>query len=285
MCMGASSIYGPLDYFPPLRAPKNVNIIEKAPPGTIASYHPCGWMQTDIFLKWFDHFLSFVMPSKKRPVLLLLDGHATHTKNMEFIMKARENYVTVICFPPHCSHRLQPLDVSFMTPFRSSYSNEVRIWLRTHYPRVVTEYQIPELFEIAYMKSANMLTAVNDFRKTGISPLNPEDFDDWMFEPSETTNRSFPEVGSATPNLTTNSQTQTISLQDLSLTSCSESKTLSSTSMASFTNASAAEIVSISNEKTQQTRKRCRKGKTAILTSSPYKAELAKQMVIKTKKR
>ncbi|XP_065642792.1 jerky protein homolog-like [Hydra vulgaris] len=114
MCMSASGIYvPPLIIFPCVRAPKNVNIIEKAPPGTIASYHPSGWMQTDIFLKWFDHFLSFVMPSKKRPLLLLLDGHATHTKNIEFIMKARENYVTVICFPPHCSHCLQPLDVSF----------------------------------------------------------------------------------------------------------------------------------------------------------------------------
>ena len=66
------------------------------------------------------------MPPKKNPVLLLLDGHATHTKNMEFIMKARENYATVICFPPYCSHRLQPLDVPFMAPFSSSYSNEVR---------------------------------------------------------------------------------------------------------------------------------------------------------------
>ncbi|XP_065670994.1 uncharacterized protein LOC136089198 [Hydra vulgaris] len=255
MSMSASGIYvPPLIIFPRVRAPKNVNIIEKAPLGTIASYHPSGWMQADIFLKWFDHFLSFVMPSKKRPVLLLLDGHATHTKNMEFIMKPRENYATVICFPPHCSHRLQPLDVSFMAPFSSNYLNEVRIWLRTH-PRVVTEYQIPELFGIAYMKSANMLTAVNYFRKTGISPLDREVFDDWMFEPSETTNRSFPEMDSATSNLTTKSQTQIISLQELSLTSCSESETLSSTSMASFTIASPAEIVSISNEKTQQTRK------------------------------
>ena len=130
-----------------------------------------------------------------------------------------------------------------------------------------------------------MFRAVNGFRKTGISPLNPEVFDDWMFEPSKTTNRSFPEMDSAAPNLTTKSQTQTISLQNLSMTSCSESETLSSTSMASFTIALPAEIVSISNEKTQQTRKRCRKGKTVILTSSPYKSELAKQMVIKTKKR
>ena len=109
-----------------------------------------------------------------------------------------------------------------MAPLSKNYSNEVRKWLRTHYPRVVTEYQIPELFEIAYMKSANMMAVVNGFRKTGISPLNPEVFDDWMFEPPETTNRSFSEIDSTTPNL--ESQTETISQQDVFLASCSESE-------------------------------------------------------------
>ena len=88
-----------------------------------------------------------------------------------------------------------------------------------------------------------MLTAVNGFRKTEISPLNPEVFDDWMFEPSKTTNRSLPEMDSATPNLTTQSQTQTTSLPDVILTSCSEPETLSSTPMASYTIASPAEKV------------------------------------------
>ena len=68
------------------------------------------------------------------------------------------------------------------------------------------------------------------------------------------------------------------------MTSCSEPETLRLTSMASFKIASPAETVSISNEKTQQPRKRCRKVKTAILTSSSYKAELEKRMVLKTKK-
>ena len=93
-----------------------------------------------------------------------------------------------------------------------------------------------------------------------------------------------PEMDSKTPNLTTKPQTQTISLQDVSLISCSEPENLSSTSMASFTIASLAEIVSISNEKIQQSRKRCQKDKTAILTSSPCIAELEKHMVLKTKK-
>ena len=79
-------------------------------------------------------------------------------------------------------------------------------------------------------------------------PLNPEVFDDWMFEVSETTNCSFPEVDFAIPKL--ESQTQTFSQQDVSITSCSEPEPLPFTSMASFTIASPTEIVSIPNEKT-----------------------------------
>ena len=184
-----------------------------------------------------------------------------------------------IFFPPHCSHRLQSLDVSFMAPLSRNYSNEVRKWLRTHYPRVVTEYQIPELFGIAYIKSANMMTDLNGFRKTGISLLNPEVFGDWIFEPSETTNRSFSEMDSATPNL--ESQTQTISQQDVSLTSCSEPEPLPSTSIASFTIASPTEIVSIPNGKTQtvETKNACTACKRATKSADRQNCDTCKENV------
>lgn len=121
--MSASGHYIPsLFVFPRVRPPKNLNILDRAPPGSFATYHPRGWMQTDIFLTWFDHFLSHTKPTKEIPILLLLDGHSTHTKNLSFINKARENHVIVICFPPHCSHNIQPLDVGFMSPLSQYYS-------------------------------------------------------------------------------------------------------------------------------------------------------------------
>lgn len=41
-----------------------------------------------------------VRNSAEDPVLLILDGHSTHTKNISFIENARENYTTVVCSPP-----------------------------------------------------------------------------------------------------------------------------------------------------------------------------------------
>ncbi|KAJ8972235.1 hypothetical protein NQ317_017559 [Molorchus minor] len=188
ICMSASGAFmPPMFIFPRSRA--KPELLDDAPPGSTAHYHTSGWMQKEIFLSWFDQFISFSKPSKEHPVLLLLDGHTTHTKNLDVIDKAREKGVVLLCFPPHTTHRLQPLDVSFMAPLSTYYSSEVQRWMQQHPGRPVTIAQIGKLFGTAYMKAASVQTAVNGFRKTGIHPLNPEIFPDWMYEPAETTNR------------------------------------------------------------------------------------------------
>ncbi|CAG4981196.1 unnamed protein product [Parnassius apollo] len=67
-----------------------------------------------------------VKPRKENPVLLVLDGHATHTKNLEAIELTCAYGVIMLCLPPHCAHRLQPLDVGFMGPLSTFYSQEIQ---------------------------------------------------------------------------------------------------------------------------------------------------------------
>lgn len=135
-------IYAPMLIFPRVRS--KPELIDGAPPGSWAEVHPSGWIQSDLFLKWFEKFIVFSRASYTNRVLLLLDGHATHTKNIELIDKACEAGVILLCFPPHCTHKLQPLDVAFMKPLRIYYCDEVKKWLREHTSehRVVTHYQI-----------------------------------------------------------------------------------------------------------------------------------------------
>ena len=52
--------------------------------------------------------------------------------NMEVIDLARANGVVLLCLPPHCSHKMQPLDVSFMKPLSIYYDQELEKWLRNH---------------------------------------------------------------------------------------------------------------------------------------------------------
>lgn len=56
-----------------------------APIGTLFRAHPSGWMQSDLFVDWFKHFLQHTNPTATDPVLLTLDGHTTHTNNLEFL--------------------------------------------------------------------------------------------------------------------------------------------------------------------------------------------------------
>jgi hypothetical protein len=144
----------------------------------------------EIFTKWFQHFIANVKPSADDPVLLVLDGHYSLTRNVEIIEMARANVVAIVCIPPHSTHKMQPLDVSFISPFKTCYFQETENWLKQHENRVVSTYQIGELMGNAYLKSATGQIAINDFRKTGLYPCNRNIFNDYEFSEDVTAQAS-----------------------------------------------------------------------------------------------
>ena len=131
-----------------------------APPASIAVAHETGWMQSHIFVMWFEHFLKPANPPEATPFLLILDGHKTHTNNLLFIEMAQANFVTVICQPPHCSHRMQPLNVGFMKKMVTYYTQAVECWLRSHPGRVMSTFQMADIFGIGYVRAATTRTVV-----------------------------------------------------------------------------------------------------------------------------
>lgn len=161
-------------------------LMDNAPPGSKAFCQEKGWMNADIFLKWLQHFAQHTKPSIDKKVLLLLDGHSSH-KSLNVLEYAKKNGIVLFCFPAHCSHRVQPLDVGFFGPLQIYYDQEIQLWLRQNPGRIVTDFQIAGLFKNAFLKSATPANAINSFFKTGISPFNPNIFEDWMFAPSLTT--------------------------------------------------------------------------------------------------
>lgn len=85
-------------------------------------------MQLELFEKWFDHFLKYPNASKEHLSLLIMDGHKTHIQNIAVIDKARNHVVAILCLPPQCSHRMQPLGVTLMAALSTCYSQEVQLY-------------------------------------------------------------------------------------------------------------------------------------------------------------
>ena len=183
--MSAAGVYVPPMF---LYKRKNMNnlLMKHCPAGAVGVPSPSGWMDSSLFLTYLKHFIACVKPSRSNPVLVILDGHQSH-KSINAVELARENYITLVTIPPHTSHRLQPLDLTFFGPLKAAYNREVDKWM-TRYPgRRVTDYDLCELFTPAYQRVASIEKAVNGFRCSGIFPLNPDVFDDADFAPANVT--------------------------------------------------------------------------------------------------
>lgn len=211
---------------------------------------------------------------------------------------ARANNVLMLCLPPHCSHRMQPLDVTFMAPLNTYYQQEVRQWLTLHPGRAVTINQVAKLYGSAFLRAATMQTAINGFQNTGIYPLNRNVFPEHLFAPSLTTDRheanlaehctaseeGLPSTnGDTLPSTAPNEKANFSTTQIPSLHKSSEdqpccSKTLHpnevSPTTSSFSISPSALMPPPHHERKKAEARDRRRGKTVVLTSSPYKMEL-----------
>lgn len=160
---------------------------DEGPPGTLNLCQENGWMTGELFLEWLKHFVTYAAPTSDNKVLLLLDGHSSH-KFYEALKYARDNGIILMCFPPHCTHRMQPLDVVFYGPLKTYFNQETTKWMKNHPGRAVTQFQISGLLNAAYGKAATTGIATSGFRRTGIVPFDPDIFPDDLYAPAEVTN-------------------------------------------------------------------------------------------------
>ena len=80
-----------------------------------------GWTTSEIGLKWLTEVFDLETRNKdfNRRRLLIMDGHASHV-NFQFLQACDERRISFIIFPPHSTHRLQPLDVGIFSPLSTA---------------------------------------------------------------------------------------------------------------------------------------------------------------------
>ncbi|XP_014212661.1 tigger transposable element-derived protein 4-like [Copidosoma floridanum] len=187
LCMSAAGAFmSPMLIFS--RVKPNDLFFNDKPVGSWAVFRKSGWMETDVFTQWFIKFIEFSKASLENPVLLILDGHCSHVKNLEVAELGKEKGIIVLCFPPHCTHRMQPLDVGFMKPLNYYYAEEVNKFQRSR-----SQVQMKDVFGIfgkAWQKACKIDTAVNAFKTTGIWPCNDSVFNSYFSDTSDSTHNS-----------------------------------------------------------------------------------------------
>ncbi|XP_026826563.1 uncharacterized protein LOC113562203 [Ooceraea biroi] len=136
---------------------------------------------------WHDKQLA-ARPTLEEKCLLLLDNHESHLliKALDF---CKNNGIVLLSFPPHCTHKLQPLDRAVYGPFKKMINTASDKWMRNNPGKTMTIHHIPGIVREAFPLAVTDANAIAGFKCTGISPFNRNIFTPVDFAPAAVTDR------------------------------------------------------------------------------------------------
>ncbi|KAE8956562.1 hypothetical protein PR001_g31691, partial [Phytophthora rubi] len=91
-------------------------------PGAAVSTSPSGFMNTELFEVWLQFFADAVPDSVQRPLVLILDGCASHY-SAKVVDAAAHFSILLVFLPPNGTHLLQPLDVAVFSTLKNKIRN------------------------------------------------------------------------------------------------------------------------------------------------------------------
>ncbi|KAJ8926771.1 hypothetical protein NQ314_020889 [Rhamnusium bicolor] len=126
-----------------------------------------GWMTGSLFSKVLEHVQKHTKCSKQDRIVILLDNHECHC-TLEAAILARDHGITLVTFPPHCTHRLQSLDVAVMGPFKTILAVAQIDWLNSNPGKTLTIYNLADVANTAYSSSFSIKNITSGFCKPNI---------------------------------------------------------------------------------------------------------------------
>ncbi|XP_059898453.1 uncharacterized protein LOC132450380 [Gadus macrocephalus] len=204
------------------------HFLRGGPVGCAGSGNPTGWMKEPDFLLYLAHFTSHTRVSKESKLLLLLDNHTSHL-SIAAIDYCRANGIVLLSFPPHCTHRLQPMDISVFGPLKGKRCLRETCGRAESYISLTIHYIPPDWKLMSHClktmyfledhthahilemidtlpKAATVNNITSGFSSPGIWPFNPSAFEEKDFAGAYLTDRPPPQASgdevSASPGAT-----------------------------------------------------------------------------------
>ncbi|XP_060855541.1 uncharacterized protein LOC132933245 [Metopolophium dirhodum] len=187
MCIavnGTGCAIPPMFVFP--RFKFHQHFLRGGPAGCVGTANKSGWMKGPEFLTFMEHFVNHVRPSLEKKVLVLLDNHESHLY-LPVIDFCKYNGIVLLSFPPHCSHKLQPLDRSVYGPFKKIVNREMDQWMTMHPGSRMTIDDIPQIVAGALPDAVSPRNIMSGFKVSGIWPFDRNIFREDEFAPSTVT--------------------------------------------------------------------------------------------------
>jgi hypothetical protein len=139
---------------------------------------PSGWTNDELGFSWLTTvFERYTKPKARNGRdwrVLFIDGHGSHI-NMRFLDWAIDHRILIAVYPPHSTHRLQPLDVSLFSPLSIYYDQELDKWRFSSLGFLgMTKREFYRLFIAAFKKAFTEKNILSGWKQTGLLPWDPK---------------------------------------------------------------------------------------------------------------
>lgn len=134
-----------------------------------------GWTSNELGLEWFTNsFLKEAVPPAESEIhtILVMDNHASHT-TPEIQHLCLLHHVHIVFLPPHSSHILQPLDLSYFGPLKQRCKNIINNLSEISDALPLKKYKFLDAFSQA-RDLVTPLTILSGWSATGLHPFDPK---------------------------------------------------------------------------------------------------------------
>ena len=156
---------------------------------------PTGWTNDDIGYEWLTTIFDRYTKQKARQ---------GRDYRMRFLDWCNAHRILVTVFPPHSTHRLQPLDISLFGSLSQYYAQELNLWqFKSQAKQSLSKREFLELFWPAFEKAFSIVNIESGWSRTGLKPFDPDKIIK-VIDPNEVKHQSRPSTSGTSSSTLSN---------------------------------------------------------------------------------